>query len=104
LDFSFVTKFQNHGNKHDHGLLWVVNALTHGLDSNKIIENFVDKYITCENDKLPPNFHEVQRHHHQKTSKKKKKTICFNFPWPLMEETQILEPIPLVNPLWRKPI
>ncbi len=66
FDFFFVTKFQNHGSEHDHGLLWVVNASTYGLDFNKIIEIFVDKYITCDNDKLPPNFHEVQRHHHKK--------------------------------------
>jgi hypothetical protein len=65
LDFFFVTKFQNHGSEHDHGLLWVVNAPTYGLDSNKIIEIFVDKYTTCDSDKLPPNFDEVQRHHHK---------------------------------------
>jgi hypothetical protein len=105
LDFFFVTKFQNHGSEHDHGLLWVVNVPTYGLDPNKIIENFVDKYITFDSDKLPPNFHGVQRYHHKKTCEKKNQaTCCFNFPWPSMEETQILEPIPLGNPLWRKPI
>ncbi len=40
LELFFVTKFQNHGNEHDHGLLWVANAPKHGLNSNKIINFF----------------------------------------------------------------
>ncbi len=84
LDFFFVTKFQNHGSEHDHGFLWVVNASTHGLNSNKIIEICVDKYITCDSDKLTQNLYEVQRHHHKKICRKKNQIIChFNFPWPL---------------------
>jgi hypothetical protein len=68
------------------------------LDSNKIIEKFVDKYITCDSDKLTPNFCEAQQHCHKKTCRKKNQAICcFNFPWPPMEETQIIEPIPLGN-------
>jgi hypothetical protein len=81
LDFLFVTKFQNHGNEHDHRFLWVANASTHGLNSNKIIEFFVDKYITFDSDKLTPNLYEVQKHHHKKTCRKKNQAICcFNFP------------------------
>ncbi len=58
----------------------------------------MDKYITCDNDKLIPNFREVQRHRHKKIGRKKNLTIChFNFPWPLIEETKIIEPIPLGN-------
>jgi hypothetical protein len=52
----FVTKFQKCGSEYDHGLLWVANTPTFGLDSNKIIEIFVDKYITCDIEKLTPNF------------------------------------------------
>jgi hypothetical protein len=39
IGFVFVTEFQNHGNEHDRGLLWVANAPTYYLDFNKIIEN-----------------------------------------------------------------
>jgi len=93
-----VTEFQNRGSEYDHGLLWVANAPTYGLDFNKIIENFVDKYITCDNEKLTPNFCEAQQYHHKKTCRKKNQVIChFNFPWSPMEETQIIEPIPLGN-------
>jgi hypothetical protein len=53
----------------------------------------VDKYISCDNNKLAPNLHEAQTHCHKKTCKKKNQVICrFNFPWPPMEKTQIFEP------------
>jgi hypothetical protein len=45
LDFFFESE-------HDHGFLWVANALAYGLNFNQIIENFVDKYITCDSDKF----------------------------------------------------
>jgi hypothetical protein len=91
-DFFFVIKFQNHGSEHDQGLLWVANAPNpHGLDSNQIIEFFVDKYITCDNDELTPNFHEAQRHHHKKNCRKKNQVIChFNLPWPLWKKHKFL--------------
>jgi hypothetical protein len=60
LSFVFVTKFQNCGSEYDHELLWVANAPTYGLDFNKLFENFVDKYITCDSEKLTPNFCEAQ--------------------------------------------
>jgi hypothetical protein len=37
LELLFVTKFQNHGNEHDHGLLWVANAPKYGLNFNQVI-------------------------------------------------------------------
>jgi hypothetical protein len=93
LDFFFVTKFQSRGSQHDHVVLWVANAPIYGLDSNNAIEKFVDKYISCDNNKLAPNLCEVQTHHHRKTCRKKNQAICrFNFPWPPMEKTQLLEP------------
>jgi hypothetical protein len=48
VGFFFVTNFQNYGSGHNNGLLWVANAPTYGLEFNKIIENIVDKYITCD--------------------------------------------------------
>jgi hypothetical protein len=45
LDFFFVTKFQNHGSEYNCGLLWVANAPTYGLDSNKTIDFFFWKNI-----------------------------------------------------------
>jgi hypothetical protein len=59
------------------------------FDFNKIIENFVDKYIICDSDKLTPNLCEFQRYHHKKLVGKKIKLFVFlNFPWPpLMERS-----------------
>ena len=30
IDYFFVTKFQNRGNEHDHGILWIENAPVYG--------------------------------------------------------------------------
>ncbi len=66
------------------------------FNSNNAIENFVNKYMSCDNNKLAPNLCEAQTHHHKKTCRKKNECICqFNFPWPPMEKTQILEPFPM---------
>ncbi len=75
--------------KHDHGLLWVANAPIYGLDSNNAIEDFVEKYISYDNNKLAPKFCEVQTHRHKKTCRKKNQPICrFNFPWLPIEKPQ----------------
>ncbi len=38
---------------HDHGLLWVQNALTFGVSKNEKIECFVNKYLTIDEIMLP---------------------------------------------------
>ncbi len=54
--------------------------------------------MTCDSEKLTPNFCEAQRYHHKKTCRKKNQVIChFNFPWTPMEEKKIIEPVPLGN-------
>ncbi len=35
-------------NEHDQGFSWVANAPAYGLDSNKIIENFVEQTLAFE--------------------------------------------------------
>jgi hypothetical protein len=35
LDYFFTTKFQDCGSEYNHGLSWVANAPTYGLDSKK---------------------------------------------------------------------
>jgi len=70
LNLIFVTKFQSYESQHDHGLLWVANALIYGA-----IENFVEKYISYDNNKLAPSFCEAQTHCHKKTCRKKNQVI-----------------------------
>jgi hypothetical protein len=76
LDFFFVTKPQSCGSQHDCGLLWVASAPIYGLDSKNTIENFVNKHISCDNNKLAPNLCEAQTHCHKKTCRKKNQAIC----------------------------
>jgi hypothetical protein len=76
IGFFFVIVFQNHGSKHDHGLLWVVNASKYVFYFNKIIDYFFEKYIICDSDKLTPNLCESQRYHRKKTCRKKNQVIC----------------------------
>ncbi len=56
----------------------------------------MDKYISCDNNKLTPNLCEAQTHCHKKTCRKKNQfNYQFNFRWLPMEKTQILEPFPM---------
>ncbi len=41
LNFCFVIEFQNRGNKHDHGLLWIIYAPMYGVHTNEEIEWFI---------------------------------------------------------------
>lgn len=68
-------EFQNHKNEHDHGILWVVNAPSYGLNSNNTIENFVNKYMTYDIDGQVPNLYEVQTHCHKNICKKRVATL-----------------------------
>ncbi len=49
----FITKFQNYGSEHDHGLLWIKNAPMYGMHTNEEIEWFVNMYISCDVSFLP---------------------------------------------------
>jgi exonuclease III len=94
VDFYFVTEFQNRGSEHEHGLLWVEDAPIYGRDNNSEIENFLDKYITCDTDHLDPALAKFHRHHHTRSCKKRRNSHCrYNFPMPPMKNTTVLEPI-----------
>jgi hypothetical protein len=69
-DYYFVTEFQNRGSEHDHTLLWIEGAPVYGNDNNSQIEQFVDKYITCNTDHLDPELAKVHRHYHTRSCKK----------------------------------
>ena len=69
-NYYFVTKFQNRGTEHEHGLLWIENAPIYGKESNSEIEKFLDNYITCNTDHLEPYVPKLHKHHHTKSCKK----------------------------------
>ncbi len=91
--FYFVIKFQNKGNEHDHGLLLIKNGPTYGVDSNEIIEQFVDKYVTSNNSLFPSHLKYSQMHKHRQTCRKKNQVVCqFHYPLPPMLWIETLEP------------
>jgi exonuclease III len=94
VDYYFVTEFQNRGSEHEHGLLWIEDAPIYGRDNNSEIENFLDKYITCDTDHLDPALAKFHRHYHTRSCKKRRNSHCrYNFPMPPMKRTIVLEPI-----------
>lgn len=62
-----------------------------GTNQNKV-ENCIDRYVTCKNDKDMPNLLNYQTHSHARTCRKK--AICrFNFPLPPVPYTVVLVPL-----------
>lgn len=67
-DYKFRTEFQKMGSPHVHMLAWVRAAPSFDNNTVEEVDNFVDKYVTCE---LPEDEQElkdllthVQRHTH----------------------------------------
>ena len=71
---------QTRGNQHDHGLLWIADALIIDIDNDQLIENFIDQHITTNIKLLPDELKLAQTHHHTKTCKKEKYTLSIWLP------------------------
>ena len=81
-----------------HFLLWIKDAPIYGSSKNNKIENFVDKYISCDSSFLDQTLSKIQTHHHTRTCKKHKNSTCyFGFPLPPMKRTTILERLPNID-------
>ncbi|XP_055856560.1 uncharacterized protein LOC129919626 isoform X2 [Episyrphus balteatus] len=99
LDSYQRVEFQMRGSPHEHMFLWLKNAPVYKLndeESKSRCTSFIDRFITCEDNPISP-YIPYLRHRHSHTCNKGKlnKTKCrFNFPIPVMLETQILEPLP----------
>ena len=70
IDCFFDTKFQNKGNEHDHGILWIENAPIYGQDPTTAIEKFIHTYIYCDSTLIYEELKKIQTHPHTKTCKK----------------------------------
>lgn len=91
-DFFFVIEFHNRGNKHDHALIWIKNALIYVKSSNCEVIQFIDKYITCNTNLIHQKFANMHWHHHWIFYREYSKTQCkYNFPISPMKRTRILE-------------
>ena len=82
-------------------LIWIENAPILGVDKDKNVVQFIDKYISCEKptEKEDPELHEIVSHvqshskKHFKSCKKKGTTCRFNFPRPISKRTFITKPV-----------
>ena len=96
-EFFYRIEIQQRGSPHIHGILWVDEAPKYEVDSVKKIQDYIDKFITCERH-IPgddADLGKVQCHRHTHTCRKKGRVCRFNFPLPPMRCTQILEPLPI---------
>ena len=48
VDYAIRIEFQARGSPHAHTLIWIEGAPKYGIDSDQIICDFIEKYITCE--------------------------------------------------------
>ncbi|EDS27530.1 conserved hypothetical protein [Culex quinquefasciatus] len=91
-------EFQQRGSPHDHDLFWFNEAPIFDPEDPETwpaVEEFVDRYITCEYDENNPNC-KFLRHKHTDTCSKgriNKNTCRFNFPRFMYPETKILAPL-----------
>ena len=95
-------EFQFRGSAHIHCLLWLKGAPNYEPNNayaKKACIQFIDKFISCkytDEYKLSSggNLIELQRHKHKETCKKNKKNdeCRFHIPYPIMKNTDILEP------------
>lgn len=71
-DYFYRVEFQQRGSPHIHGLFWIRDAPQYGKSSEEEVVNFVDKYVTCQNDKsiAMEDLVNLQIHRHAKTCKK----------------------------------
>ncbi len=87
-DYFYRVEFQARGSPHIHLLVWVKDAPEFENDSDQVVCDFIDRYITCQ---LPdptgdPELHqivtEVQLHsrNHSKSCKKGNALCRFGFP------------------------
>ncbi|KAK7912600.1 hypothetical protein WMY93_012811 [Mugilogobius chulae] len=104
IDHFYRVEFQQRGSPHVHCLIWVENAPKLGVNTNKEVCDFVDKYVTCKRPSDPDLLEKVtsvQQHskRHSKTCKKGKKVCRFNFPRPVSQRTFIKQFDPESPPL-----
>ena len=97
LNFDERGEFQTGtGNKHVHAAIHVKDAPKVDEDSDEVVINYIDKYVTVAfPDKTKySEFHDlvkrVQTHHHTQTCSKKQGVTCrFYAPWPPVSKTTI---------------
>ncbi|XP_074549060.1 uncharacterized protein LOC141807175 [Halichoeres trimaculatus] len=99
-DYFYRVEFQARGSPHIHMLVWVRNAPVYGEDTDWVVCQFIDKYITCQmpDPETDPELYnivsEVQVHsrNHSASCRKGNVTCRFGFPKLPMDTTWITDP------------
>ena len=94
VDFAICIEFQARGSPHAHTVIWVKDAPKFGINEDKEVTDFIDKYVTCckpKDGKLRELVLLLQEHKHS-TYCKKGKTCRFHFPQPPSPTTLIAKP------------
>lgn len=93
-DSFYRIEFQQRGSPHVHMLLWIKDAPNILSHEYQEVAEFINKYVSCNEDGADPSLVNYQTHRHARTCMKKNKPICrFNFPIPPMPFTMILSPL-----------
>jgi hypothetical protein len=106
VDYSARHESQKRGAQHTHMLVWLKDApllVVGDEESEKQYVEFVDMFLTCENDFSNP-YVSMQKHSHTFTcykygKKQSKQSLCrFGFPMPVMRKSMVLSPLPKEHP------
>ena len=91
-DLFRITKEQQRGSKHFHGMTYDHATPIFNRDSDAKVCEYIDRYITCSSESLPAPTAAIHSHKHTPTCGKHwRKGICrFNAPWYPMRETTLL--------------
>ncbi|CAF1065793.1 unnamed protein product [Brachionus calyciflorus] len=98
VDFFWRVEFQNRGSPHIHMLTWHKDAPKcekDDVDNNKRCVEFIDKYITVSTP-FDNNVREevsIKNRDHDLKQVNIRYQIHYGFPWPILNETIILEPL-----------
>ena len=93
-DYFYRVEFQQRGSPRIHMPVWIENIPTLENNSDEVIVQFVDQYLTCSADnKEIANLVNLQIHKHSRTCRKKRKPVCrFGFPLPPLPKTILIYP------------
>ncbi|XP_061749313.1 uncharacterized protein LOC133547832 [Nerophis ophidion] len=95
VDYFYRIEFQQRGSPHVHALFWIEGAPQIYKNTDLEVEEFIDKYVTCElpsaDDTLSEVVSSVQTHskRHSKSCRKNLTKCRFNFPKPVSARTFI---------------
>ena len=97
LDFFSQDEFQHRGSPHSHTVLWTAEPKVYNVHPNEEVIRYIDHHVTVEpSEDLRDELFKLQIHKHGKSCRRRRDgvTVCrFSFPWPPMEETDIICPL-----------